>query len=42
MYAKKLLQQVQKEQAEKERRRQEEIKRLEQENSLNIFLKDLI
>lgn len=42
MYAKKLLQQVQKEQAKKERRRQEEIKRLEQENSLNNFLKDLI
>ena len=42
MYATKLLQKAQKEQAEKERRRQEEIKRLEQENSLNIFLKDLI
>ena len=42
MYATKLLQKAQKEQAEKERRRQEEIKRLEQENSLNNFLKDLI
>lgn len=42
MYAKKLLQQAQKEQAEKERRRQEEIKRLEQENNLNNLLRDLI